>query len=91
VVLAIDLDENLVEPPTPVRECPHPVDPFAPDLSGEHWPEPVPPEPLGLVADVDAAMARRSSRFLSDRGYFTYIMTTSRMISGDELKYPNGL
>jgi len=40
------------------RERPHPIDPFAPDLSGEHWPEPVPPEPHGLVADVDAALGQ---------------------------------
>ncbi len=28
----------------------------------------------------------RSSTFLSDSGYLTYIITTNRMISGDELK-----
>ena len=56
---AIDLDENLVEVPMPVRECPHPVDPLTADLSGKHWPEPVPPKPHGLVADGDAALGQQ--------------------------------
>ncbi len=30
--------------------------------------------------------ASRSSTFLSDSGNFTYIITTSRLISGEELK-----
>jgi hypothetical protein len=33
----------------------------------------------------------RSSTFLSDSGKRTYIITTSRMTSGEELKYRNGL
>ena len=33
----------------------------------------------------------RSSTFLSDRGYFTYIITTSRITSGELLKQRNGL
>jgi hypothetical protein len=54
--LAVDLHENLVEVPMPVRESTHPIAPFTADLSGEHWPEPVPPKPHGLVADGDAAL-----------------------------------
>jgi len=42
----------------PGRERPHPIDPFAADLSGEHWPEPVPPEPHGLITNVDAALGQ---------------------------------
>ena len=30
-----------------------------PDLRGEHWTEPVPPEPHRLVADVDAAFEQQ--------------------------------
>ena len=33
----------------------------------------------------------RSSTFLRDRGYFTYIITTSRITSGELLKQRNGL
>ena len=33
----------------------------------------------------------RSSTFRNDRGYFTYIVTTSRITSGDEVKQRNGL
>src|SRR5580704_3691635 len=34
--------------------------------------------------------ARRSSTLRSDRGYFTYIITTRRTTSGELLKYRNG-
>jgi hypothetical protein len=33
----------------------------------------------------------RSSTFLNDSGYRTYIITTRRITSGDELKQRNGL
>ncbi len=56
--LAVDPDENLVEVPTPVRECPHPIDLLTAGLGSKHWPEPVPPEPHGLVADVDATLGQ---------------------------------
>ena len=36
----------------------HSLDPFAPDLGGEHRAEPVPPEPHGLMADLDAALVQ---------------------------------
>ena len=35
--------------------------------------------------------ASRSSTFRSDSGYLTYIITTRRITSGDELKHRNGL
>ncbi len=35
--------------------------------------------------------AKRSSTLRSDSGYLTYIITTRRMISGELLKYRNGL
>ena len=35
--------------------------------------------------------AKRSSTLRSDSGYFTYIITTRRMTSGELLKYRNGL
>jgi hypothetical protein len=34
---------------------------------------------------------RRSSTLRSDSGYFTYIITASRIISGELLKYRKGL
>ena len=34
--------------------------------------------------------ARRSSTLRSDSGYFTYIITTRRITSGELLKYRNG-
>ena len=88
---AVDLDENLVKAPTPARECPHPVDPFAADLGGEHRPDPVPPEPHGLMADVVAALGHEVLDVSQRQRVFHIHNTTSRMISGDELKYRNGL
>src|SRR5208282_4901918 len=35
--------------------------------------------------------AKRSSTLRSDSGYFTYIITTRRITSGELLKYRNGL
>ena len=43
------------------------------------------------MADVDPALASRSSTLRSDSGYLTYIITTSRITSGELLKYRNGL
>ena len=39
-----------------MRELAHVLNPLAADLSGEHRAEPVPPEPDGLMADVDAPL-----------------------------------
>ena len=35
------------------------MNPAFSDLSREHGPEPVPPEPYGLVADIDAAFEQK--------------------------------
>ena len=43
------------------------------------------------MADVDPALGQRSSTLRNDSGYFTYIITTRRMTSGELLKYRNGL
>ena len=61
------------------------------DLGGEHRAKPVPPEPDGLVADVDPALGQQILDVAQRRGYRTYIITTRRMISGELLKYRNGL
>lgn len=37
-----------------------------------------------------ARSASRSSTFRSDSGYFTYVITTTRMTSGELSKYRNG-
>jgi hypothetical protein len=42
-----------------MAETPHPTYPLPPDLAGELRPEPVPPHPHGLVADVDAALEQQ--------------------------------
>jgi hypothetical protein len=73
-----------------IRNLRHPLahvaDPLAADLASEHWAEPVPPEGHRLVANIDARSNSRSSSFRSECGNFTYIITTRRMISGEELK-----
>ncbi|MEO6716698.1 MAG: hypothetical protein ABIM50_05555 [Novosphingobium sp.] len=62
-----------------------------PDIGCEDRPEPVPPLPHGLVADVDAAFEEQVLDIPQRQRKRTYIMTTSRMTSGDELKQRNGL
>jgi len=64
----------------------HVIDPLPADLRGEHWTEAVPPEPDRLVADVDPALVQQVFHVAQGEGYFTYIITTRRITSGEELK-----
>jgi len=61
------------------------------DFGDQRRAKPVPPERDGLMADVNPALASRSSTLRSESGYRTYIITTRRITSGELLKYRNGL
>jgi hypothetical protein len=50
--LALDLDENLVQLPSPVPTRPHPVHAFAPDFSRKPQAKLVPPEPHSLISEI---------------------------------------
>ena len=63
------------------------MNPTPPDLGCKQRTEPVPPVPHGLVADVDATLGQQVLDRRSDSGNRTYIITVSRMISGELLKY----
>ncbi len=56
--LAVDLHEDLVQVPSPVART-HALDPALPDLGGDHRPEPVPPEPHRLMANIDAPFVQK--------------------------------
>src|SRR5580700_4715600 len=56
--LAVDLHKHLVQVPAPLRIAAHGRDASLADLGGEHRTKPVPPEPDGLVADVDPALGQ---------------------------------
>src|SRR5258708_4564744 len=58
VELAVDLHKHLVQMPAPLRIAAHVRDASLTDLGGEHRAKPVPPEPDGLVADVDPALGQ---------------------------------
>ena len=58
VLLAMDLHKDLVQMPTPMARS-HPLDTPLADLRGKHWPEPMPPKPHRLMADVDAALVQK--------------------------------
>src|SRR5258707_10488760 len=58
VELAVDLHKHLVQVPAPLRLAAHVRDASLTDLGGEHRAKPVPPEPDGLVADVDPALGQ---------------------------------
>jgi hypothetical protein len=79
-----------VQPIDVVRPMLASVDLLAADVTSKHWTEPVPTEAHGLVADINAAL-RRSSTFRNDSRKRRYIITTSRINSGDELNRRNGL
>jgi hypothetical protein len=76
VLTGDNLHIHLVEVPLPLPEALHPAHPLATDVGGEQRAEAVPPVAHGLVADVDPALS----------GKRTYIITTRRITSGDELK-----
>src|SRR6202142_3650108 len=46
-------------PSAPLRIGAHVRDSSLADLGGEHWAKPVPPEPDGLLADIDAALGQQ--------------------------------
>ena len=56
VGLAAYLHKDLVEMPTPLGHLAKLLGPALTDLAGHKRPEPVPPVPYRLVADVDAAL-----------------------------------
>ena len=61
-----------------------------PDLGCKHRAKAVPPIPHRLVTDADAPFVEQASTCLRESGNPTYIITASRMISGDVLEYLKG-
>ena len=59
MTLAVDLHEHLVEMPFPLPEATHVVYPLPSDVGSKHRPEPVPPEPHCLVAEVNPALEKQ--------------------------------
>jgi len=59
VHLAVDLHENLVQVPLPVRKGSHPTDPVSADLCCKHRAKSVPPITHSFVADLDAALVQK--------------------------------
>ena len=55
--LPVQLHVHFVEMPAPVSETPHRAHPLPPNVARKQRPEPVPPHPYRLVANVDAAIA----------------------------------
>ena len=90
VLHTVDLHEHLVQVPTS-EAGPHPLDAALSDISREDRAKAEPPEPDGLVADVDAASCTRSSTFLSESGKRSYSITARRMISRLVSNHLNGL
>ena len=74
-----------------MSEAAHVADAALAHFAREHRPKAVPPEAVGLVAQIDAALERQILDVPQDDGKRTYMGTTSRMISSDELKHRNGL
>jgi hypothetical protein len=59
VRLTIDLYENLVHMPLPVRIRLHPANPVSADLCRKHRTKSVPPDPHNFVADIDPALMQQ--------------------------------
>ena len=52
--LSIDLHEDLIEVPLPLRDLAHEAGASDPDLAGEHGSEPVDPKPHAFMANIDS-------------------------------------
>ena len=89
--LAVDLHVHLIEMPSPMGDAPHPADPLSSDVPCEQWPKAVPPKSHCLMAKIDAALEQQVLNIAQRSGKRTYIITTRRITSGDELKHRNGL
>jgi len=61
------------------------ADPPTANVIGEKWAEPVPPEPHGIVADVDPALSQQFFDVPQAQWNRTDFITASLMISDDEL------
>ena len=59
VRLAVDLHEDLIQVPLPIRIYTHPACPLSADLGCEHRAEPIPPKPDCLMADFDAKLVQK--------------------------------
>ena len=51
---AIDLHEDLIEMPLPLRVLAHVRRPLRSDLAGEDWSKAIAPEPHALMANINA-------------------------------------
>ena len=58
MLLALNLHENFVMMPSPVRVTTRPIDPFSTDLRCEHRGKSVPPETDSFVVDINASLVR---------------------------------
>ena len=59
VLHSIDLHENLIQMPLPIRISTKLLDSILADFFGEHRAKPVPPEPDSFMADIDAAFMEK--------------------------------
>ena len=55
------------------------------DVAGKHRPEPIPPHPHGLVAQIDPALEQQVLD-VPERQRKPHMITTRRITSGEELK-----
>jgi hypothetical protein len=80
---------NLTKGPPPVARLHAPHPPLS-DLGSKQCFERVPPEPDGLLADVDAAFNPKIRDLAELEWTADYSITARRMISGLVLKYRKG-
>ena len=60
VPLAVDLYQNLVRRPLPVRVCTYPANPLSADLRSEHGTKSISPISKRLMADCNAALVEQA-------------------------------
>ena len=88
--LAIDLHEDFVQMPSPFDVAVNARKALLPDLAANIGPNRFHQKRMVSWLMSIPRSASRSSTFRSESGYFTYIITTRRITSGELLKYRNG-
>jgi len=91
VHLPIDPHIDLINVPLPMPEPAHPANPLPPDVGSKHRADLFHHSRTVSLSKSIPSSNSRSFTFSSDSGNQTYISTTSRITSGDEWKYRNGL
>ncbi|CAM3247759.1 hypothetical protein SPAN111604_12980 [Sphingomonas antarctica] len=59
VGFSVNVHEHLIEVPAPQTKAAHSAHSLTTNVGGKHRPEPVPPEPVRLMSNINAALEQQ--------------------------------